>query len=175
RAVRAVEGERAEVIVGLLPMKWDRAEALAREVAGLDFGIVGAGAPALPEEVRQAPEKVGDAWLVQPADRGQVVSRLDLGVRGDGGFEDALGEGRAAAELAALEQQLERTRADVARWERDPSADAAFLATQKQELARLEARRDALAKTPLRKPERGNWFTLTQVPIKKQLACDPEI
>jgi hypothetical protein len=111
---------------------------------------------------------VGGAWLFQPANRGQVVSRLELTWRGTGGFADALGPGR----IAGLEAQLARLREDVAGWEKDPGADPAFLAQKRDELVELERERAALERSPYKIPDQGSYFALTQVAIKKGLPCD---
>jgi hypothetical protein len=171
-AIASLRANGAAVVLGILHMTAPEAEALAAAVPGIDFGLVGAGAPE-PERVAAAPVKVGDTWLFQPANRGQVVSRLELEVRGPGGFVDAIGEARAAAEIAKLDAQLERLRADLAAWRERADAEAAFLAAQEGELAALAARRDALAAAPLALPATGSWFTLSQLPIQKRLACDP--
>src|SRR5690606_23721495 len=53
-------------------------------------------------------------------------------------------------------------------------ADQGFLAQKKNELAGLQEQRARLDKSPLLAPEKGNWFTFTQVPIRKGLACNGE-
>src|SRR5690606_11922251 len=116
-----------------------------------------------------------DTWLLRPADRGQVVSRVDLTYRGAGGFHDAIGEARAEAAIAELDERIPALEADLARWEKDPSADAAFLATTKEELAERTARREALKKSPLAMPDEGSYFTFQQIEIDKGLDCSPPV
>ena len=88
---------------------------------------------------------------------------------------DGVGPARAAAEAKKLDDQIAAIRADLARWEKDPSADAAFVKQNRDEAARLAAERDALRDRPLRPPTAGSWFTLTRIPIKKALPCDAQV
>lgn len=178
RAVADLRGGGAQVVVCLAQMTRSQAKFLARRVKGIDFIVVGQNLPDDPARVQDAPEKVGRTWLVEPANRGQVVSRIDLTVRGgkgDGGFTDAIGQARAQIELGKVDQQIAQLRTDLARWQKDPSADKAFVAQKQRELASLEQRRTHLAASPLDVPEEGNWFTLTQVRIVKALACNAQL
>jgi hypothetical protein len=162
----------ADVVVALAHMTRKDARELARKVAGIDFVVVGQNAPATPDRVADAPERAGSAWLVQPADRGQVVSRIDLAVRGEGGFSDAIGQTRAQVQSAELDKQAAELRAELAGWRADPSADRAFVGQKEKELAELEARRKQLVEKPLQIPEQGSWFTLSQIRVRRRLACD---
>jgi hypothetical protein len=174
RAVAELTARGAQVVVALAHMQRRDAVELARRVPRIDFMLVGEKAPDDPRRVSDAPQQVGRTWLFQPANRGQVVSRLDITVRGRAAeadppaFADALGPGR----LAGLDRRLESLRADVAGYAADPDADPAFVAQKKQELAELEAERAALEKSPVRVPDKGSFFTFTQVAIRKQLPCD---
>lgn len=171
QAIAALRGDGARVIVGLAHMTRMDARTLAREVPGIDFLVIGRDAPE-PDEVAPGPDRVGDTWLVQPANRGQVITRLDVTVRGEGAFTDAIGEDRAAAEIEVLDERIARLERDVAQWEKDPSAEAAFVASQRAELDRLKAERAALANGALRVPATGSWFVMRQVGIRKKLPCD---
>jgi hypothetical protein len=153
---------------------------LARKTTGIDLVVVGQNAPTDPRKVVDAPEAVGGAWLIQPADRGQIVSRIDVAIRPGGGAEgprlaDAVGEIRAEVAVVALEKQAADLRAELAAWKKDASADRAFVAEKEKELAALDAERSQLGTSPLRIPERGSWFTLGQVRIRKRLACDTAV
>jgi hypothetical protein len=102
------------------------------------------------------------------------VLRVDLHFRG-GPLVDAIGPARAAIDVARLDTRIDEIRADLARWDKDPNADADFVTQNRDEVARLAAERDALRAEPLRRPATGSWFTLTRVPIKKRLACDADV
>ncbi|HKE19790.1 MAG TPA: multiheme c-type cytochrome [Kofleriaceae bacterium] len=163
----------AGVVVALAHMTRKDARDLARKVSGIDFVVVGQNAPGSPAKLVEAPEAAGTAWLVQPADRGQVVSRIDIAVRGSGArMVDAIGEERAKVESADLEARAADLRAELAKWKSDPSADRAFVGEKQKELSELEAERARLAAHPLQIPEQGSWFTLSQVRVRRRLACD---
>ncbi|HWM88415.1 MAG TPA: multiheme c-type cytochrome [Kofleriaceae bacterium] len=163
----------ADVVVALAHMTRKDARDMARRVEGIDFVIVGQNAPATPDKVVDAPEPAGQAWLVQPADRGQVVARIDVALRGGGArFADAVGEARAQVLATDLEQRAVELRAELEKWKQDKSADKAFVAEKQKELADIDAERERLKASPLQIPEQGSWFTLSQIRVRKRLACD---
>jgi hypothetical protein len=168
-AVDRLRKDGAQVVVGLAYLQKKDARDLARKVAGIDFLIVGQNAPAEPARVSDMADQVGTTWLVQPANRGQVVSRIEIAVRGAGGpFADAVGPAR----VPLLEAKLADAKQELARFEKDPAADKGFVASKKQEVAALEKELAALRGSPLRIPDKGSWFTLEQVRIRRKLACD---
>ena len=174
-AVARLRGEGAEVVIALAHLTRAKTKQLARAARGIDFAVVGQGV-----ELGGAPELVGGAWVLLPAEKGQKLGQLDLHVSGarpaEGPmFADAIGPHRAADEIAQLDERIPRLRADIQRWAAAPDADQQFLATKRAELAELEARRSKLAASPLQKPERGSWFTSELTPIKKGLECAPAI
>ena len=171
-AVGKLRKEGAQVVVALAHMQKKDARKLAGDVKGIDFVIVGQNAPAEPGKVSDVADQVGSTWLVQPANRGQVVSRLEIAVRGAGGgpFADAVGPAR----VPILEARLTAARAELAKFEKDTSADADFVRLKRDEVATLEKDLAGLRGSPLRLPASGSWFTLEQVRIKRNLACDPE-
>jgi len=173
-AIAGLRGQGARVVVGLLYMTKKDAIKLARAAPGIDVVVVGQGAPE-PADVSDAPSQVGTSWLVQPANRGQVVTRLDITVRGDGPLVDAIGEARAHASIARLDQRIAELDTQLAGWEKDPGADPEFVATKKQELADARAERAGLADHPLRVPDQGNWFQMQQVRIARGLPCDAAV
>lgn len=173
-AVADLRGRGAQVVVGLAHMTRPEARNLARAVEGIDFLVIGQNAPE-PALVDYEPMKVGGTWLVQPANRGQVVTRLDITVRGDAGFADAIGQGRAAYKITTLSDRIAALEKELPAWEADPTADPEFIATKKRELGELKAERAALQTQPLVVPPTGGWFTMTQVEIRKALACDPAL
>lgn len=174
-AVETLRAGGAEVVIALLHMPRAEAARLTREIAGIDFAVIGQGAPRDPEDVRPEPVRSGDTWLLQPSDRGQVVSRLEITVREPGGFHDAIGEDRAGTEIADLESRLLQLEGDVAKWKAAEDADPAFVASKEKELTAARARLAELRKSPLDLPDKGSWFTLSQVEIAKSLPCDPEV
>ena len=171
-AVESLRQKGAQVVIGLAHMTRREATALARAVSGIDFLIIGQNAPE-PAEVQSAAARVGDTYLLSPANRGQVVSRLDITLRGGGGpLTDAVGEARASAELAELAERIAVLTGDLAKWRDDPSADPDFVAGKESELGEMRARKQSLETTPLVIPEKGSFFTLGQIAIRKGLPCN---
>jgi hypothetical protein len=177
QAVGDLRKKGAQVVIGLLQADSRRAAAqLMRSIGGIDLGIMGLGLAAPePDHVDVEPQKVGDGWMIVPVNRGQIMARLDVTVRGAGPLADAVGAGAAKAKLARLDAQLAKLDADLAAFAKDKTADPGFVAQKQQERTQLAAERDRLKQHPLVVPDKGNYFTLDQVKINKALACDTEI
>lgn len=177
QAVAQLRGGGAQVVIGLIQAANKRdAIQLMRAIGGIDLAIAGLGALAPdPERVEIEPEKVGDGWLVIPANRGQIVARLDVTLRGPGPLADAVGPGAAAARLAVIDRELAALDADLKAFASDRSADPAFVAQKQRERAQLAADRDRLRAHPLVPPPHGSYFTLDQVRINKALACNTSV
>ncbi|HWN68447.1 MAG TPA: UshA-like (seleno)protein [Haliangium sp.] len=174
-AVAGLRQQGARLVVGLAHMTRKEAADLARAVPGIDFLIVGQNAPE-PDQVAEAPLRVNDTYLVQPANRGQVITRLDVTVRDQqGALTDAIGQARADSAIRALDAQIESLTSDLARWRADPSAEAGFVQAKERELATLQEQRDGLRARPLQAPDKGSWFVMAQVSINKKLPCNQEI
>ena len=173
RAVADLKAQGAQVVLALVqaPSKHDAIE-LVRGIGGVDLAVAGLGqlAPE-PENVEIEPTKVDGGWLVIPANRGQIVSRIDVTLHGAGPLVDAVGPGAAAAKIARADKDLAALDADLAKFAQDPSADAGFVAQKKRERAQLAAQRDHLKQQPLDAPAHGSFFTLDQIKIGKMLAC----
>jgi Cytochrome c554 and c-prime len=177
-AVASLRGRGAQVVVALVQAPTKRAAVdLVRAVPGVDLAVAGLGALA-PEPAKVDPraEQVGGAWLVVPANRGQVVSRIAVTVRpGAAPLVDAVGPAAAAVERARLAERIAGLEHDLAAFARDASADPAFVARKKQELADVRAEDARLAADPMRAPAQGSYFTLAQVAIARRLACDAAV
>jgi hypothetical protein len=177
-AAADLRAKGAQVVIALVQARSKRdAVALVRSAKGVDLAIAGLGALAPePDKMDARAEQVGDAWLVIPANRGQVVAKIELTLRpGSAPLLDAIGPAAAEAERAKLGGEATSLANDLAGFEKDPTADKAFVAQKKQELAELRARIDALAKDPTRAPATGSYFTLAMVRISKKLACDAAV
>ena len=174
-AVADLRGKGAQVVVALVQAttKID-AQHLARDIGGIDIAVAGLGINAPePERTEIAADKAGEAWLVIPANRGQIVSRVDVTVRpgASGALVDAIGEGAAAARIAAIAERIKSADAELVAFATDKTADPAFVAAKKTERARLVGERDALTAHPLVVPKDGSYFTLDQIHVNKGLAC----
>jgi hypothetical protein len=177
QAVAKLRGEGAQLVIGLIQAsnKKDAAQ-LVRDIGGIDLAIAGLGllAPE-PERVEIEAQKIGDGWLVVPANRGQILARVDVTLRGGGPLVDAVGPAAATAKIAVLDKQLAALDADLKAFAADKTADAAFVAQKQRERAQAAAERDRLKAHPLAVPARGSYFTLAQLRISKGLACDPKV
>jgi hypothetical protein len=173
RAVADLKKRGAQVIVGLVQASTKKdAAKLVRDIGGIDLAVAGLGINTPePERIEVEPQKVGDGWLVVPANRGQIISRLDVTLRGEGPLVDAVGASAAKVRLATLDKQLAAIDADLAKFAADKTADPAFVAQKRTERADLAKVRAELAARPLAVPATGSYFTLDQVRVNKTLAC----
>jgi hypothetical protein len=175
QAIVQLHAGGAQVVIALVQAVDARSAAqLVRAIGGIDIAIAGLGASAPePDEVAIEPDRVGDAWLVIPGNRGQVVSRLDVYLRGSGTtLADAGGSAAAAGKIVRIDHQIADLDADLAKFAADPTADPKFLTQKRGERAALVAKRAHLVAQPLEPPARGSFFTLEQVRVKKTLACN---
>ncbi len=174
RAVETLKKGGAQIIVGLVQASSKRdAVALVRDIGGIDLAVAGLGAVAPePDRIDIQADKVGDSWLVVPANRGQVVSKVDVYVRpGQAPLVDAVGSAASAGKLTQLDHQIHSLEGELAKFEQDKDADKQFLAAKRTELAGLRADKKKLETTPLVVPPSGTFFTLDQVRVNKTLAC----
>jgi hypothetical protein len=178
RAVTQLRKDGAQVVVGLVQASNKKdAVKLVRDIGGIDIAVAGLGLAAPePNEVEVEATKVGDGWLVIPGNRGQVVSRLDVTLRGAASpLVDAVGAGAATAKVAQLTRRIAALDADLAKFATDKDADPKFIAARQAERAQLVADRDRLKARPFTPPPRGSFFTLDQIRINKKLACSTPV
>lgn len=177
RSIKMLHDNGAQVIVALVQASSKRdAVKLVRDIGGIDFTIAGLGVNAPePDHVEINADRVGDGWLVVPANRGQVLSQIDVVIRGAAPFADAIGLPAATARRAQIDKQLVVLDADLKKFAADPSADPKFIATKTAERAQLAAERAKLEQHPLLVPATGSYFTLDQIRINKTLACSTTV
>lgn len=174
-AISELSRQGAEVIICLAGMTVKEAAQLARDAPGIHFVVANQETPE-PGEVRVRATAAGDAWVIAPANRGQVVSRLDLHLDADGAtFTDAVGPSAAARMIAQLDERASTLERDLADWKAKPDADPEFVKAREAELGEIRTERAALASMPLRAPKTGRWFTLDQIAIRKNLRCDSKV
>jgi hypothetical protein len=173
-AVAALRKDGAHLVIGVLHLERTSARALVKDVAGIDFALVGMNVPdpALGgRSVPHAADRVDDTWLIEPGAKGQVVSRLDVTIGRGEGMADALGPGR----LPPLRKAAEALALDVARLRTAPDADRTFLETKEKELAEVKAQIAALERDPIVRPASGSYFTLEQLTINRRRPCAPAL
>jgi hypothetical protein len=123
-------------------------------------------------------ERVGKAFLVAPGDELQYVGRLDIVLRGpaprkaDDALEDAGSPEQAKERLQEIDRDLSRLNADLVRWEKDPSADAAFVASKQRKREELIAERAKLATSKWQAPTSGSYLTNVLIPVRRSLPRD---
>ncbi len=176
-AIAKLRGDGAQVVVALVQASSKKdAVQLVRDLPGVDVAVAGLGLEAPePERVETEATKVGDAWMVIPANRGQVISRLEVAYRGPGPLVDAGGAAAAKEKIAYLDRQIAKLDVDLKAMDADPSADKAFVKQKHDEHAQYAKQRADLVANPVQKPASGSYFTLEQVRIGKALACDVEV
>ena len=166
----------AEIVVLLAPVERPVARGLAR-TSGADFVVAGKNVG----KGMDRAEQVGDAFVVAPADELQYLGRLDIVLRGHGPraagerLVDAGGPAQAKQRLAELARTLARLEADLARWQKDASADPSFVAGKLRERETLRAEQARLADGDWRPPATGSYFTNTLVPVRRTLPRDPAL
>jgi hypothetical protein len=179
RGVEDAKRQGAEVLIALAAVGRGEAKRIADVVPELTAIVVGASRSS-GDTNTTAPqgEQVGSVLVVQGANHLQSVAVLDLFVR------EPLVPGHVVKFADATGLELARKREEVARridelhvkiaaWERDPSVAPKDVAARRQELASLEAQRDALDTKPA--PAQGSFFRYTVKEMRDALGKDPAI
>jgi hypothetical protein len=170
KAVALLREQGAQAVVALCGMDRTEARQLARAVPGIDFAIVGAEVG----DGMAEPEAVGHAWLMAPADQARYAVKLTLERRGAGPLQLFAGEAARKRELNVTDKRIATLQVQLAAWEKDPTADPAFVAERKKELDELgRARQKLLSTTPA--PPTGNWFSYELVPVRHVIPRDPAV
>ena len=126
-------------------------------------------------------ERVGNAYLVAPAEELQRVGRLEVVLRGKGlrsaeePLVDAGGAAQARDRLGELDAILARLDANIARWQKDAGSDPAFVAEKLRERDELRKERSSLGDGKWRAPASGSYFTNSLIPIRRTLPRDPAL
>lgn len=169
KAIAELHHKGAQAIV-MLAGGMDRVttRALVKQLPGVTFAIVGEQV----DDGMAEPEKVGDAWLMAPAEQLKRVVKLTLTLA-DANKPLQLYAGEAAQKLARdrADKRIATLSAQITSWLQDPGADQTFVAARKKELSEL---RDARQKmdAPAPPPPTGNWFSYELVPVRHVIARD---
>jgi hypothetical protein len=171
-----LRGKGAEIVILLAPVERSLARNLAR-TTGADIIVVGRN---LGKGTSRA-ERVGSAYLVAPGAELEHVGRLDLVLRGRAPrdaqvpLEDAGGEAAMKARREELDRAAERLSADLARWQKDPASDPAFVASKRREHDELLAERQRLVAATWQPPATGSYLTNVLIPVRRTLPRDPAL
>jgi hypothetical protein len=172
RALATLRAKGAQVIVALAGMDRVETRALVKAVPGIDFAIVGAEVG----DGMAEPEPMGDAWLMAPADLARHAVKVTLERRGDGPMKLYEGEAGRVRRLSAVSRRIKTLEPQLVAWQKDPTADRAFVAARKQELDELVKERATLEKgAPPPPPATGNWFSYELVAVRHVIPRDPAV
>jgi hypothetical protein len=179
QGVEVARKEGANVLVALAAVGRGEAKRIADAVPELTAVVVGS-ARASGDANTTAPgtEQVGDVLIVQAANHLQSVAVLDLYLREAPApghlvkFADATGLelGRQREDLA---HQIDELHIKIAAWQRDPAIAPSDVDARKNDLARLEAQRDAL--DTRRPPASGSFFRYSVKEVRESLGSDAAI
>ncbi len=160
--------------IALLHMPRREALALVKKVQGIDIALVGQEAPE-PDNISQKAQRVGDTWIIQPANRGQVVTRMDIRLQGDGPLVDAIGPAVADYQIKTLQTEQKELQQKLKQWQAMADADPQYISNKQKELAEIGVQIQSLKDQPTNPPKQGSWFVHSQVRIKKSLPCLADI
>ena len=171
REATSLRQRGAEVVVALVPLERPRARQIAR-AADVDLVVLGKNV----EDGLPQAEAVGKAFLVAPAVELQKVGRIDLVLRpGSRGLVDAGGPGAIKQRLDELARLLADLDQQLAAWQKDRSADPAFVAGKRKERDQLQAERARLEQQRWQPPATGSYFTNQLIPMSRALPRDPAL
>lgn len=179
RGVAEARKQGANVLVALVAVGRGEAKRIADAVPELAAVVVGS-ARANGDGNTTAPEveEVGAVLVVQAANHLQSVAVLDLYLRETPvvdrlvKFADATGL-ELARERVDLTGEIDELHVKIAGWQRDPAIAPKDVDARRDDLARLEAQRDALdLKRP---PANGSFFRYTVKEVRESFGSDPAI
>jgi hypothetical protein len=143
--IAALEGMRAELAaadLGIVVVHGPRelAETIAKQLGGAVDVVVMAGVQTNPERSRVGSPAVqlGETWLLEPGDRAQTIAHLTLSIARSVPAGELPGPWVLQPSRSQREAELARLDEKLGKFEKDPSADAAFV-------QRVRDERDAVA------------------------------
>jgi hypothetical protein len=171
REAESLRRRGAEVVIALAPLERPRARQVARG-ADVDLVVLGRNV----EEGLPQAERVEKAYLVAPAVELQKLGRIDLVLRaGNAPLVDAGGPQATRQRIVQLARRLADLDQQLAAWQKDGAADAAFVAGKKKERGELQAERTRLENERWQPPATGSYFTNELIPMSRALPRDPAL
>lgn len=157
----------ARVIVGLISSDQRSGRRMTAGLRGLDFAIQ-AG---LDDASTPAPSRSGQSTLLRAGRQGQGLLVLDVYLDGSAPFVDRSAWTRAER-TSALRARIQDLSQRIADWERDPQADRASVAEQRD---KLKALKDELASADQQQVGSGNAFDASYAQLTTKEARDPQV
>ena len=179
RGVADAKNQGAEVLVALMAVGRGEAKRIADAFPELMAVVV--GSPSSSGESNTTPppgEQVGNVLVVQTSNHLQTVAVLDLYVREPvvpgrvTSFADGTGM-ELSRKREELQRRIDELHVKIAAWERDRAVAPADVAARRDELAKLEAEREALDAKPA--PPKGSFFRYRLQEMRTTLGTDPAI
>jgi hypothetical protein len=178
-AVEALKQDRAQAIIVLAAVGRGEAKRIADvnpELLAVVVGSTGGGGDA--NTAAPPAETIGDVLIVETGNHLQTVAVLDLypreGATSNGLLKLADGTGiERIRKREELSGRIDELRARIATWETDKSVEKKDVDARKADLAKLEAERDGLDKSP--PPATGSYYRYAMREIREKLGEDDAI
>lgn len=164
-AIPRLRKEGADLTVALVHGPRPFVESIARHVEGLDIAVVGKVESLEAARLGGPVAKIGDTFVLEPGEQLQTVSHLRLVVDPAAGGVPGSSEWTVVPPRAAREEELARVQERLEKFEKDESADPAFLARLRGERDKLKEGLDAV-------PEAKAVAVFDQVKITCKLPVD---
>jgi Cytochrome c554 and c-prime len=168
REAAALRSKGAELVIALAPVEKPLARRVARDAA-VDLVVLGRQVG----HGMDRAEKVGNAFIVAPADELQRVGRIDLVWRGKAPLVDAGGPDAAALRRVEIDRSIGRIDDELKAWTAASGGDQAFIAAKRADRTALVAERAQLD-TPWKAPD-GTYFTNRLIPLRRSLPRDEKV
>ncbi len=165
-AIAELRAQGADAVVVMAHGDRKFAEALVREVEGIDVVVVGVVQGVERARTGFPAARLGSTWVLEPGDQMQTVSRLRLSIDTAGKVIPAPTAWEAVPARADLERELARIEERLAKFASDPTADRSFIARLEEERARVKADMDQPVSAPAS-------VLFEQVKVTCKLPADP--
>lgn len=140
REIAAMREAGVDLTVVLLQGSRATAEALAKEVAGIDLIVVGMPVGLDRTRLGGPPARLGGTWVVEPGEQAQTITHMRLEIAAAAVQQlPAPATWTLVPTAAAQRQELARLDARLTKFRADPSADPDFIARLEQERTTLTA------------------------------------
>ncbi len=160
----------AHFVVALLDDSFQSAQGNLAEVGGIDLVVAARPTDALSAEQDKV-VSLEQSRLVQIANKGRSLARVDLVLRGEGPVTWLQGSAQRALERKTLEERIELLKAQID----EPGVAAALKALRQAKLEELLTRQAEADRQKLPEPPTGSLATLRFLPIEGTIKEDPAV